>query len=249
MIIQIARLKDDVKTYKFPYCVQGEFVFNGTTVETKEVVENIVPFTVTVADKLCTYFTTVLNMPFGNNDFWPECQNAQYTLHYNVLEKNNNPTSNTLNAMLMEAKHSYDIFVCGKDGKAVGLHESVLKVNCKKVDIPSFTSLANPFPLKIGSEQSIRFVFDSMYQISTDIKENSLVFWKEVHSVALNLHFESLLPKVELQMVQQKLSFPELIQLSKEYPNVSSIQKKLLEVVSKDMNAYMSLMDVKEAET
>lgn len=151
--------------------------------------------------------------------------------------------------MLRAAKHSYDMFVCGEDGKAVGLHESVLKVNCTKVDIPSFTSNSNPFPLKIGSEHSIRYVVDCIYQILSYIKESSLVFWKEVYSVALHLHFESLLPKVELQMVQQKLSFPELIQLSKEYPKVSSIQKKLLEVVSNDMNSYISLMDSNEKET
>jgi hypothetical protein len=244
VLIDISRTKDDLKTFKLPYLVEGQFVFNGTTVETKEVVENIIPFSATVSDKLCNHFTVVVNMPLGNNDFWPECKDGVFTLRYSVC----NQQTNSLNSMLKESKSSYDMFVCGKDGKAVGFHECVAKVNCPKLQIPPFTSPTNSFPLKVGSEKSIRFVVYSMYQMSQETKEG-LPFWKEVYAVAIAFNFIGILPEVELKMVQQKLSFVELLALSKEYPNVSVVQKKMLEVVSKDMNSYMAFMDSGSGET
>jgi hypothetical protein len=229
--------------FKVPYTVKGEFEFWGLS----SITQKIFPFTCTITHAKCTFYSVVLMVPQFNNEMWPACDDAMITVRTRVLVSDEEKNQSFLSSMYK--KGDFDMWICGADGKKIGLHRCVARTLWQGQPMTkSMTTPDKPFNLRVGNEPSLRYLIERMYQLQPSTIK--LLCWKQVFLLIIVLQYESILEEVELKLIQSVKGHPKKMEaigpLCEEFPSVKALQELKIEIVKEDMKAYITLMDLKD---
>lgn len=260
IMLHIKRTAQEMEM-KVPYTIDGEFEFSGTiegdtqeerigilklidkleSINEKKSCKHIFPFKCTITHSKCTFYAVSLMVPVGDNDMWPSCTKSRITVRTRVL-----PDKNRLSNQLYANGH-FDLWVCGADGKAFGLHQCVALTLWKGKPI-TMTTKDKPFNLRVGNEPSLRYLIERMYQLTPSTLK--LLCWKQVFLLTIVLQYESILEEVESQFIKAIQGHPHKMHaigpICKEFPSVKAFQQLKIKIIKQDMKAYIEMMDQNE---
>lgn len=237
--LYIQRSAKELKMDK-PYNIIGEFVFSGTENATKKKVRNVVPFSRTIhTEKTCEWFIISFSVPKDNNELWPEYPDARIRVATKLASS---LVTDSFGLALKAAKESYDMWLLGADGKAVGLHSCVARMHWSSCHIQKNVSL------KVGSQKSIQFVIDLTYETESP-QLMPIELFMEIYDICIHLGFNKYLFALETKIanhLQDNLN--EINKLVSKYPNSKTFLDQKVKLIGKDIASYVAEMDRLEQE-